>query len=429
MKRPFHSLLPLVLSGAAFASGPGNPGEPGVEQGLALKAAKVLTVPVDGPQVVDNGVVLVHDGRIEAVGPAATTAIPKGWETIDLGERWLAPGMIDLHNHVAGGLRDLNDMVYLTNPGLRASTTITPRNSNVQRALGGGVTSVLLIPGSGTNVGGQGVLVKLGHHSYEEVEIRNPGSLKLAQAGNPERFLFGVGRSFMNWNTRNTFRRGVAYAKRWEAHEREGGEGPAVDPQFEVFRPLYTKQTQVSTHTQMYQVVMMTVLMIKQELGIDVYIDHGTFDGWRAAPLAEAAAVPAILGPRNISVPSRRMIDWTGSNPERIQGVAAGYQDMGHTMIGFNTDAPVLPSEELFFQASMGVRYGFRWDELQSVRGVTIVPALAAGIADRVGSLEAGKDADILIIGGDPVDPRSMVEAVLVDGVRVYDAGRDGQRF
>ncbi|MDP6541008.1 MAG: amidohydrolase family protein, partial [Planctomycetota bacterium] len=147
------------------------------------------------------------------------------------------------------------------------------------------------------------------------------------------------------------------------------------------------------------------------------------------ASLAEAAKVPAILGPRNIDVPSRRFIDWTGSNPERIQGVAAGYQDMGHTMIGFNTDAPVIPAEELFFQASMGVRYGFRWDELQSVRGLTIVPALAAGIADRVGSLEAGKDADILIIDGDPADPRRGIDAVLVDGVRVYDAERDGRRF
>jgi imidazolonepropionase-like amidohydrolase len=427
MPRPHHILLSIsLLAASAFA---GDPGSPGVERGLAIKAAKVLAVPVEGLQVIDNGVVLIKDGRIEAVGPAATTPVPEGWELIDVGERWLAPGMIDLHNHVAGGLGDLNDMVYLTNPGLRASSTITPLNSYVRRALGGGVTSVLLIPGSGTNVGGQGVLVKLGHQRYEDGEIRNPGSLKLAQAGNPERYLFGVGRSFMNWNTRNTFRRGVTYAKRWAAYERDGGEAPEVDPQFEVFRPLYAKQAQVSTHTQMYQVVMMTVLMIKQELGIDVYIDHGTFDGWRAAPLAEEAKVPAILGPRNIDVPTRNFIDWTGSNPERIQGVAAGYQEMGHTMIGFNTDAPVIPAEELFFQASMAVRYGFRWDELQSVRGLTIIPALAAGIADRVGSLEVGKDADILIISGDPADPRMSVEAVFVDGKRVYDADRDGRRF
>ncbi|MDP6409297.1 MAG: amidohydrolase family protein [Planctomycetota bacterium] len=420
---------PLALSIMATLAFAGDPGAPGEERGLAIKAAKVLAVPAEGQQVFDNAVVLVKDGRITEVGPQASTAIPEGWETIDVGERWLAPGMIDLHNHVAGSLGDLNDMVYLTNPGLRASSIVSPRNAAVQRGLAGGVTSLLLIPGSGTNIGGQGVLVKVGHPEYEKGEIRNPGSLKLAQAGNPERYLIGVGRSFMNWNTRDTFERGVAYAKRWEAHERDGGERPEVNPQFEVFRPLYAKEAQVSTHTQMYQVVMMTVLMIKQELGIDVYIDHGTFDGWRAASLAEAAKVPAILGPRNIDVPSRRFIDWTGSNPERIQGVAAGYQDMGHTMIGFNTDAPVIPAEELFFQASMGVRYGFRWDELQSVRGLTIVPALAAGIADRVGSLEAGKDADILIIDGDPADPRRGIDAVLVDGVRVYDAERDGRRF
>ncbi len=156
MPRPHHILLSIsFLAAVAFA---GEPGSLGAERGLAIKAAKVLAVPVEGPQVIDNAVVLIKDGRIEAIGPAATTAVPEGWELIDVGERWLAPGMIDLHNHVAGGLGDLNDMVYLTNPGLRASSTITPLNSYVRRALGGGVTSVLLIPGSGTNVGGQGVL-------------------------------------------------------------------------------------------------------------------------------------------------------------------------------------------------------------------------------------------------------------------------------
>jgi len=416
--------VPAALSALSAPCAAQEPGAAGSERGLALRAAKALCVPAEGPQVVDGALVLVRDGRIEAVGSASALEVPEGYEVLDLGELWLAPGLIDLHNHVAGGLGDLNDMVYLTNPGLRASATITPGNEYVRRGIAGGVTSVLLIPGSGTNMGGQGVLVKLAFDTYEANEIRNPGSLKLAQAGNPERYLFGVGRSFMNWNTRNTFVRGIAYAKRWERFEQEGGEKPEVDLQLEVFRSLFKKETQVSVHTQIYQVVMMTVLMVKRELGLDVYIDHGTFDGWRAAPLAQESGVPAILGPRNISRHYSSFVDTDG----QIQGVAAKYQEQGHRMIGFNTDAPVIPGEEFSLQAAMGARYGLDCSGMEQVRGLTIVPALAAGLAHRIGSLEPGKDADILVVTGDPADPRMSVEMVFVEGRRVYDAAR-ARRF
>jgi imidazolonepropionase-like amidohydrolase len=403
----------------------GEPGGPG----LALHAAKALTVPLEGPQVVNDAVVLVKDGKIEAVGRASEVEVPEGYEQQDVGENWLMPGMVDLHCHIAGSLRDLNDMVYLTNPGIRASVTITPRTPLAMRGLAGGVTTVLLIPGSGTNMGGQGVLVKFGPDTYEACEVRNPGSLKLAQAGNPEGYVWGVGRSFMNWNARNTFERGVAYARKWEAFEKGEGPEPEVDLQLEIFRSLYNREAQVSTHTQIYQVVNETLTMVADELGLPVFIDHGTFDGWRAAKRAEKLDVPAILGPRNIDVPTRSFINWSGSNPERIQGVAAGYQEQGHTMIGFNTDAPVIPEEELSLQAAMGVRYGMTNENLETVRGLTIVPAVTAGIDDRVGSLEPGKDADILVVTGDPADPRNGVETVWVDGRRVYDADANGRQF
>ena len=115
-------------------------------------------------------------------------------------------------------------------------------------------------------------------------------------------------------------------------------------------------------------------------------------------------------------------MNWVGANPERMQGVAAGYQERGHPMIGFNTDSPVIPQEELSLQATMAARHGFNDDVLDTVRGLTIVPAITAGIADRIGSLEVGKDADILVITGHPADPRTAIEDVWLDGVHVYDA-------
>lgn len=401
---------------------------PTADRGLAIKARKALTVPMEGPQFIDNAVMLVKDGKIEAIGPAASTPIPLGYEVMDVGERWLMPGMIDLHSHIAGTF-DINDTVYLTNPGLRAHASVIPQNTSLQRAVAGGVTSILFIPGSGSNMGGWGVLLKTGHDKYEEMLIRNPGSLKLAQAGNPEGFLFGVGRSFMNWNTRNTFQRGVAYAKRWEAFDAGKGPKPDRDLQFDIVNSLYKRETQISTHTQIYQVVNATLTTVAEELKLPVYIDHGTFDGHRAAPRAMKLGVSAILGPRSVDIPTAGFVRWSGSNPEKIGGVAAGYQEHGMEMIGFNTDAPVIPQEELSLQASMAVRYGFKYDQLQTVRGLTIIPAVTAGIDDRLGSLEVGKDADILIITGDPADPRTSIEGVLIDGQKIYDPLENRRRW
>lgn len=416
----FALIVPAPAGDAPASATPAAPGSLG-GQGLALLASKALTVPPEGPQFVNDAVLLVRDGKIEAVGSAREVAVPADYEVRDVGENWLMPGLVDLHAHIAGQsfmVNDINDMVFLTNPELRASSAVVPENPNLLRGVAGGVTTVLFIPGSGTNMGGQGVLLKTALDTYEEMEIRNPGSLKLAQAGNPERWLIGPGRSFMNWNTRNTFLRGLAYAKRWQAYEKGEGEKPEKDLQFEVFRDLLEKKTQVSTHTQIYQVVLMTIEMVRRDFGLDVYIDHGSFDGWKVAGLAEEAGVPAILGPREISRHYTNFNDTDG----KILGMASQYQKAGHTMIGFNTDSPIVPEEELSLQAAMGVRYGMDNSRLEHVRGLTIVPAITAGIEDRVGSLEPGKDADVLVVSGDPADPRTSVESVYIEGQHVYDA-------
>ncbi len=411
--------------------------------GLAIRTQKALTVPLEGEQYVDNAVVIVKDGRIEALGPAATTPIPAGYEVLDVGENWLMPGMIDLHSHVGSTGFDINEMVFLTNPGLRVSASVVPHNPNLKNAIASGVTTVLYIPGSGVNVGGQGILFKIGLDTFDEAKIRDPGSMKLAQAGNPESWAIGVGRSFMNWNTRAMFDRGMLYAKKWENWEKGDKKGTKPERNFdlEIFRWLLSKKTQISTHTQIYQVVMTTLTMVKQGFGIDVYIDHGEMAGYKLAGLAKDIGVNAILGPRNVEIPTRQFINWTGSNPEAILGIAAEYQKRGMKMIGFNTDSPVIPPEELFLQAGIAVRYGFEYSNLETVRGLTIVPAVTAGIdkpvddehgkrrSHGVGSLEPGKDADIVVYSGDPADPRSAVQKVFINGKVVYDIARDRRRF
>jgi len=397
---------------------------------FVLRSAKALVVGKEGREVVDGAVVIVRDGKIEKIGDAREVEIPEGLPVVDCGRSWVCPGFVDLHCHIAGQsfvINDINDLVFMTNPELRASSAVKPGNPSLRLGVAGGVTSVLFIPGSGSNMGGQGVLLKTGLETYEEMEIRNPGSLKLAQAGNPERWAIGVGRSLMNWNTRNTFRRGLAYAR--GAVERKGKtERPDPDRniQWDVFPALLEKRTQVSTHTQMYQVVLMTLTMVRKELGLDVYIDHGEFAGMRTAALAQELGVSAIVGPRELD---GTIVPLCPGTDGKFVGIAAGYQQAGHQRIGFNTDSPIIPEEELPVQATVSVHYGFDDARMDSVRGLTIVPAMTAGIDDRVGSLAPGKDADLLVVTGDPIDPRNVVERVYIEGEPVYDSARDGRRW
>lgn len=418
----FHILLTAALLAPTLpAQEAGEPGGPG----LAILTRKALVCELDGRVAVDNAVVLVEDGKIRAVGQAAVIGVPDGFEVLDVGDHWVSPGLIDLHNHSAASLRDLNDTVYLTNPGLRASAVAVPDNEAMRVALAAGVSTVLTIPGSGSNMGGWGVLQRTGFRGFEPNLVRNPGSLKLAQAGNPERAApWFPRRSFMNYNTRNTFRRGVTYAKAWE--DFEAGKTtvrPEKDLQFEIFRDLVKGKTQVSTHTQIFQVVLMTITMVSEEFGLPVFIDHGTFDGFKAGKKVEERGIPAILGPRAIQVSG--FIDLDG----RIQGVAAGYQEEGVSRIGFNTDSPVIPQEELVVQAAMGIHYGFDDSKGDAIKGLTIVPAWTMGIDGSVGSIEVGKDADLIVSTGNPVDPRSAIEMVFQKGIKVYDTAEETRRW
>ena len=421
----------LALGPAAVAVGEVPAGEAGGPP-LVLHARKVLVAPGAGsdlPEWYDLATVVVEDGRIRAVGPRGEVEVPTGAEVLDLGDHWLSPGQVDLHSHVAApSLRDLSDSVYLANPGMRRGPTIVPENTNLRNGVAGGVTAILSIPGSATNMGGGGILLRLGLPHYEEALLRDPGSLKLAQAGNPERYsILRPQRSLMNYNTRSVFRKGRAYARAWERHEAGEGPRPERNLMLDIFRDLYAGRTQVSTHTQIYQVVLTTLTMARREFGLPVYIDHGTFDGHRAADLAEELDVPAILGPRQVSASYPGFIDTDG----KVLGVAAKYQEAGHTQVGFNTDTVGRGMEqgELFLQAAMGCRYGFQDDRMQGMRGVTIVPARASGQDDRLGSLEVGKDADIVVTSGNPLDPRESVELVFALGRKIYDPSEEFRRF
>lgn len=404
----------VVLSGLAVAVvGLLAVANPGSGESRAVKAGKILTMDAED-RVINHGVILIVDGKITALGEASEVAIPKGTPTVDASNRWVVPGFIEGHNHVGGSLFDLNDGVFLTNPDLRSLDAVEPGNDQLKTGLAGGVTTVLLIPGSGTNISGSGTLMKAAGKTLEESLLKYPGSLKVAQAGNPESYWFGVRRAYMNYNTRQTLKKIQAYHEKWVAYEeKKTSRKPDYDPFLHDLRGLFRGDFVASVHTQIYQVVQMTITMLNDEFGIKTMLDHSTFDGYKTAKLIEERDMFVINGPRQV---------FFDTTERRLYGCAAKWWEGGVRRLGINTDSPVIPQEELSYQAAMACRYG--WEREFALRGLTIIPAQALGIDDRVGSLEVGKDADMGLWTGDPLDPRSVCHKTIIDGSVVYDSSK-----
>ena len=388
-----------------------------IQPNLAIKVGKIITSA--GAPIV-NGTILVSNGKIKAIGKSRQVKIPEGYEVIDHSDMFAMPGLIEAHSHV-GGSGDLNEMVYQTNPELRNWDQIIPHNEKLKDAIAGGVTTICYIPGSGTNMGGWGVLMKSGPGKPEDVIIKAPGVLKIAQSGNPERRggEVGSGRMGMNHVIRKQLEMGRIYVNEWDRFEAGKTDlKPEVNLRLEYFKPLFHQEIPVVVHTQAYQVVQSTLRILHDEMNLKVVIDHGTFDSYKISDEIIKREIPVMAGPRGFRYEP---------NDGQIKGIVAEFHKRGIQSLGVNTDAPVIPQEELFFQASMAVRYG--WNEADALRGVTIEPAKALMIDDRVGSLEVGKDADIVITTGSIIDPRNYVTHVFIDGQSVYDIKTDQRRF
>ncbi len=391
---------------------------------IAIRAGKILTSADKGPEVIDGGVILVRDGKIEKIGPAADVPIPAGATVIDAAERWAMPGFIDLHCHIGGSMRDINDMVHPTNPELSTRPTIDPDNENLRVAVAGGVTTVNYIPGSGTNLSGFGTLMHTaGGKTIDSLIVRFPGSMKVAQAWNPERQGGDLGASRMGmwWSLRKLLDRARDYNDAWTAYEKGLNKiRPEKQEDVELMRGLFQRKYPVIIHTADPRDVMGTVRMFHDEYGLPCIVSHGEFGGYKVAAEIAKRGLPANIGPR---IYDYRM----PADEGRILGIPAHYAEAGVKRLSLNTDSPVIPQEDLAFQATMAVRYGL--DPRAAIRALTIEPAKAILIDDRLGSLETGKDADILLTTGDPLDPRNHITWVMIGGKVVYDTATERRRY
>lgn len=386
-------------------------GGPLIAQTTAHLAARVL--PADAPPI-ENAVLVESGGRIAALGPRATTPIPGGARIVDHGEGWLCPGFVDLHHHVSSGGGDINDMTMPLNAELRTMDLVKPSDELIRRTVSGGITTTLFIPGSGTNISGFGVLLKMRPGGpFERMVVRELGAMKVAQGFNPERGSGDLGATRMGSRELLTtlLLRGQAYEAAWRAHREGRGPAPARDPALEQLRAVFALEVPVLIHTAGLRDCVATSRMFQDVFPVRMVLSHGCFDGWLAAEALAKRKTPLNLGPRMYQ------FDPYG----RMQGMCQAYWDAGCTDLSINTDAPVVAPEELPLQAAMAVRLGLPWEA--ALQALTIAPARQIGIADRTGSLAVGKDADFLVTAGDPLDPRHAPRAVYIEGQLVHRSG------
>jgi imidazolonepropionase-like amidohydrolase len=375
----------------------------------AIKAGKILTVTKG---TIDHGVILIEDGVFKAVVKAADVDIPKGYKVIDSSDKWVMPGMVEIHSHMAGE-GGLNDMVVPTNPGLRIADVIDPEAREIQQAVASGVTTVHTIPGSGTNFAGFGVLYKLHGKTVDEMLVRPLGSMKISQAYNPERGGgdLGLTRMGMSWILRDILNKGKAYTQSRQAYEKgEIEDEPGERLEYENMRGAIEGIIPTLVHTASARDVMATARIFHDEYQLKTIVSHATFHGYKVAREMAQRDVHVNVGPR--------LYDLAFSLDNKFYGLAAEYKAAGVKNLSINTDAPVLPQEDLFFQGSMAIHFGL--DEKTALESVTINSARAIGIDDRVGSIEVGKDADLIIKAGSLFDVTIPVDMVLINGKIAY---------
>ncbi len=319
--------------------------------------------------------------------------------------------------------------MHPNNYEFRTVDLVTLEHDRIVTALAGGVTTVLYIPGSGSNSGGFGTLTKTAGATPEEALVRFPGSLKIAHAYNPVRSAGDLGSTIMGMNDgmRSMFLRAADYHREWEAFYGGSGPRPKLQADLEYLRGLLRHEYPVSVHTQQYHVVLATIDELRLEFGLWTVIVHGTMTAYPLSGYAAESGVPICNGPRqyHFDTENCRFIGladmWYRGGQFHFPEVQRG---VGRDGIAINTDSPVVAQEQLTLQTAMAVRLGLPHEI--GILGITINPARMIGADHRLGSLEVGKDADIAIWTGDPLDPRHHAEMVVVNGRIAYR--RDGRR-
>jgi imidazolonepropionase-like amidohydrolase len=377
-------------------------------------------VPIEGDPI-DNGTVLLSDGKIAAVaGPDYTP--PPGTDVVDAAGKWVLPGLIDAHAHLgvseegegwAGS--DTNELTGPVQAQVRALDAINPAEEGFRDAIAGGVLAVNVNPGSGNPIGGQTVAIRCWGRTVDEMVLREPAGLKSALGENPKR-VYGDKKETpaTRLGTAAVIRSAFVEASNYLAKqefENQSSERTGVTPRdlkLEALVRVLRREIPWRQHCHRADDIA-TAMRIAAEFGYELVIDHGT-EAYLLADKIAAAGIPVVIGPLFTARSKVELRNRSLANPGRL--AAAG------VTIAITTDHPVVPIHFLIHQVTLAVKEGL--DRETALRSVTINPARIIGVADRLGSLTVGKDADLVLWSGDPLDVMSRAEVAYITGREVY---------
>lgn len=384
---------------------------------IAITGGRI--VPVVGPEI-ENGTVLFQDGKISCVGTADEVTVPGHAQVINAAGKWVLPGFLESHGHVgiaeeANGPAgdDTNEMTQPTTAGVRAIDAVNIEDEGFRDALAGGITSVVIKPGSGNVIGGESVAIKTwGGRTIDEQVIKHEVSVKAALGENPKRVYGGKDkmpstRLGVGYVLRSAFVKAQNYVAARDAAA-DKGEPFAHDLELETLGKVLAGDLIWDQHTHRHDDIA-TAIRVSEEFGYKLVINHGT-EGGKLRDILVEKDIPVIFGPM---LTSRSKVELRDRDISQFVDMArAGVR------LAITTDHPVIPINLLVLQASLAVREGL--DRRIAFESLTINPASFLGLDDRVGSLETGKDADVVIWSGDPLDPQQRPEHVFIDGQLVY---------
>jgi len=385
---------------------------------VAISGGRV--VPIVGEEI-PGGTVLIENGKIAAVG--GNVAVPDGARVIDAAGSWVLPGFIEAHGHLgvseeaegwAG--QDTNEMTEPVTAHVRAIDAINPAEMGFRDAISGGVLAVNINPGSGNPVGGQTVALKCWGRTVDQMALRQPSGMKSALGENPKR-VYGEQKKTPSTRLgtaaviRGALVDAANYLRRIEAEQaKPEAERKPVDRdlKLEALGRVLRREIPWRQHCHRADDIA-TAIRIADEFGYDLVIDHGT-EAHLLADILAARDIPVIIGPLLTSRSKVELRNRSLANPGKL--ARAG------VTIAITTDHPVVPVNFLVHQAALAVKDGL--DRETALRALTINPARIAGIEDRLGSIEPGKDADLVLWSGDPLDVLSRAERAFVDGAEIY---------
>ena len=367
---------------------------------------------------IEKGCVLIDDeGKIAAVG-ASVEAI-EGCEIIDAEGRLVTPGCVEAHCHI--GLdneavgwegHDYNEIVDPLTPQMRAIDSIYPQDEAFANAIRGGVTSACTGPGSANVVGGTFAAIKLCGKRVDKMLIKEAVAMKCAFGENPKRcYGQGMKKSPMTRMGSASLLRELLFKTKRYLADKEEGKNPAFDMKLEAMIPVIKGELPLKAHAHRADDIL-TSIRIAKEFGVKLTLDHCTDGAVIADELAEEG-YPAFIGPSLGSKTKVELINKSFTTPKALY--EAGVP------ISIITDAPVIPLHHLPLCAGLAVDAGL--PEEEAWKAITINPATQTGIGDRVGSLEVGKDGDVVIWTANPITTvGAAAYMTVVDGRIVYRA-------